>query len=697
MAERRVQFTNPRHNKDMKNNRIKNYGGLAAATLLLGGASLAFATDDLTIQDFTANANGTGVEWGSSTVAWDGAVGNPAGSLAFTVTFGSASGSASDSPMVDFVCADGGNPWYQPTRINFSQYTNITFDIKWDPTSDITIAQFNDLSIWPANLTNSLGQTVMQSWAGAGYMAGSTPGIDIELCGGPAGQRGPSIGLTNIPAAAASGWAHCAVPINPAQAQIDGANGVVFNKWINQQWGIANPAVARFWIDNVVVQGIHAPIPPPTVSLVPAHAGLHLFAGTAGGNDRESIRTTNALTANYSWVGRGSTPASYSFTITNYPGASTPYFMLHTMLVPVPYDRVAGTNGTVGLNSAPDWEEPTCIFMDFQNYNDGSGDWRFRYKTNSPASNGKYNGGNNGYYDNVQAELRDPAGVLGTWTLTFVNNTNVTMTSPKGLTTNFVFSADDVSWFADNSGAALPLYYYIGCRGNGAGAGLGAVVSRVSIQGSVNTLDDNFLADTSLDTNQWQVVAAYSPSIQLVPATPKPVYWVDWTLPAKDFSLESSPSLNGPWTASETNQLAFAGGVKSLVTASSLPGASEGFFRMVKPDNGQLQVLLPGESNAPNTLTGKTGTPAPQTLYGVFDLTINRCDATWHIVPASDTVAITSTDAYAGLPPDTALVNGTATISGAFYFSTSGTWTITATDVTTNTVSAGTSSPITIP
>ena len=53
----------------MKNNRIKNYCGLAAATLLLGGASLAFATDDLTIQDFTANANGTGVEWGSSTVA----------------------------------------------------------------------------------------------------------------------------------------------------------------------------------------------------------------------------------------------------------------------------------------------------------------------------------------------------------------------------------------------------------------------------------------------------------------------------------------------------------------------------------------------------------------------------------------------------------------------------------------------------
>jgi hypothetical protein len=335
--------------------------------------------------------------------------------------------------------------------------------------------------------------------------------------------------------------------------------------------------------------------------------------------------------------------------------------------------------------------------MDFENYNDGSGDWRFRYKTNSPGCSGNYNGGNNGYYDNVQAELRDPAGVLGTWTLTFVNNTNVTMTSPKGLTTNFVFSVDDVSWFADNSGAALPLYYYIGCRENGAGAGVFAVVSRVSIQGSVNTLDDNFLADTSLDTNRWQVVAAFAPSIQLVPATPKPLYWVDWTLPANDFSLENSPSLTGPWTASGTTPIAYCGVVKNCVTTSNMPCAGSGYYRMVKRDNGQLQVLLPGESNAPNTPTGKIGTPDPQALYYTIDLTINHCDATWHIVPSSDTVAITSTDTLAYLPSNTALVNGTATISGEFYFQSSGTWTITATDVTTNTVTAGTSSPITIP
>jgi len=226
---------------------------------------------------------------------------------------------------------------------------------------------------------------------------------------------------------------------------------------------------------------------------------------------------------------------------------------------------------------------------------------------------------------------------------------------------------------------------------------LGAVLSRASIQGSVDALDDNFLADTSLDTNKWQVIAAYGPSIQLVPATPKPVYWVDWTLPASGFSLESSASLTGPWKESATVPVAYAGVVKSLVTTSSLPGADGGYFRMVKRVASQLQVLLPGETNAPNTLTGKDGTPDPQTVGNPIDLKINACDATWHIAPCSDTVAITSSDTSASPLPNATLANGTATISGSFYFGSSGTWTITATDVTTNTVSAGTSSPITIP
>ena len=66
----------------MKIHRIKECCGFAVATLLLGGASLASAqTTNINLQDFTADASGTGIEWGpaGTSVAWDGGVGNPAG------------------------------------------------------------------------------------------------------------------------------------------------------------------------------------------------------------------------------------------------------------------------------------------------------------------------------------------------------------------------------------------------------------------------------------------------------------------------------------------------------------------------------------------------------------------------------------------------------------------------------------------
>ena len=689
MAETGFQFNNPIQNKVMKNNRIKNYCGLAVATLLVGGASLTFAqTADLPISTFDAGTQGAqpdgcGFWYGSGSAGWDGTVGNPVGSLYIQTTFGP----SSDTPLTEYICLPGDNLWY-PGKGTFtlSLYKSIEFDIRWDNTSTVTLGQFNDLSTWP--------QTNTPSWAPPGYLSGSTPGLEVDACYKGDGST-TFIAYTNIPSAATSGWVHVAIPIVSSTANIDPSIGIIFKKWINNNWAIQSAQTANFWIDNVMLQGTAGPPPPPTVSLAPAQPGLNLFAGTSGGNDRENIRT---VSTNLSWVGHGSTPVSYTFTITNYPGPSAPYFMINSFLIPVPYDRTAGTNGSVGGEASPDWNEATCIFMDFENYNDGSGDWRFRYKTNSPSSNGT----SNSYYADMQVELHDTAaaGVLGTWTLTFVNNTNVTMThNDSGASTNFVFSPDKVSWWADNSGAPLPMYYYIGCRGQGSGAGLAAVLSRATIQGTVDTLNDNFLADTALDTNKWQVVAAYAPSIQLVPSIPKPVYWVNWTLPAAGYQLESSSALTGPWKTSVEPTLAFAGIIKTLVTASDLPSANAGYFRAAKLVATQLQVLLPGETSAPGTVSGKTGTPSAQTVGNPFNLTINACDANWNIVQSvNDSVAITSSDTSAWLPPNTPLVNGTVTITGNFYFGASGTWTVTATDVPNpGTISAGTSTPITIP
>jgi hypothetical protein len=188
------------------------------------------------------------------------------------------------------------------------------------------------------------------------------------------------------------------------------------------------------------------------------------------------------------------------------------------------------------------------------------------------------------------------------------------------------------------------------------------------------------------------------------------VHWnLKWTLPDLGFQAEAAASVHGPWTNLNTANAIQAGATKSVkIPDSALPGTTANYFRMFKPVASQLQVLLPGETNAPGTLTGKIGTPDPQSLGTPFDLTVNACDANWNIASScSDVVHITSTDPAASpsatvpSPTDSPLVRGTITFSGTgnnpFWFGSSGTWTITASDVTTNAVTSGTSTPVTIP
>ena len=77
----------------------------------------------------------------------------------------------------------------------------------------------------------------------------------------------------------------------------------------------------------------------------------------------------------------------------------------------------------------------------------------------------------------------------------------------------------------------------------------------------------------------------------------------------------------------------------------------------------QLQLLVPGETAAPGTTTGKTGTPSTEYVNGQFLVTVNAVDQYWNVVSSvNDAVQITSNDPNAVLPSDSVLANGT----GAF-------------------------------
>src|SRR6185503_14177411 len=105
-------------------------------------------------------------------------------------------------------------------------------------------------------------------------------------------------------------------------------------------------------------------------------------------------------------------------------------------------------------------------------------------------------------------------------------------------------------------------------------------------------------------------------------------------------------------------------------------------------------VLLPGETAAPGTPTGKTGSPTPQVAGTAFTITVNAVDANWNVVITNDTVAITSSDANAVLPADAALVSGTKTFSVTL--KTAGSATVTASDVTHPAIAANTSAAVAV-
>jgi hypothetical protein len=694
----------------MKINLLKKYAGVGLAALALGIAGAAFAQPIyLTINTFDSAAAGTGHEWGPGTQAWDGTQGNPAGALEVTVDFSS----SSDTPCTTYICLNGGNPWYVATPINFSLYQSLQFDIKWDNASDITIDQFNDLSTWPLTLTNSSGQTVLQPW-GPGYLSGSTAGLDIELCGGPGGQMAPSIATTNLPAAASNGWTHITIPINQAQAQIDGVSGIVFHKWIHQQWGIANDAVARFWIDNVMLQGTAAAAPPPTMSApTKATPGLNVFASTAGLYDRQEavLRQTSGL----SWVGQATAakPVTYSFTIDGYPTSVN--CEAYLFLLPNP----------AYMDGAPDWNETNAAIAFLQG-NATSATMHFQYKVNETSQQAMYSGGNEarGYYTNAPGSWDGVTpnylesgnlgsvtnnGILGTWTIKFTSDTNVTLIAPNGNTTNFIFPPYNVSYFAESQTPGF--YLYLGMQANNADALNQAVVySNIAISNTASPYSENFLADSVLDTTStWNTSAASGPKgVLIVPAGSS--YWIPWTLPANGFVLTDRDSLdtNVFWNNVATYPpIPMVGFDQQLISTNDLTGTNAEFFELVKRNFTNLLVLLPGETNAPNTATGRTGTPTPVSFGagGECDFTVLAVDAHWNPVPGyNDTIAITTTDTGptgAILPGPTPMVNGVAQFTaananGALYFQDEGAFTITATDTSNTGIPANTSSSVTV-
>jgi len=179
-----------------------------------------------------------------------------------------------------------------------------------------------------------------------------------------------------------------------------------------------------------------------------------------------------------------------------------------------------------------------------------------------------------------------------------------------------------------------------------------------------------------------------------------PNYGGDAVLSANTGAGSMTPELiqftNGIWTG--PIRFRGAGGAVAFTcsdfAAPPHTGTSNSIVVQPGPLN-RLQVLLPGETARGGTADGKEGTPSGQSAGAPFSLTVRAVDAFWNLVPGvNDSIALGSTDAFAGIPARTALANGQALLTARLY--RSGSQRIWASDLTQPVARPDTSSAVTV-
>lgn len=450
-----------------------------AVSLLAAGASLPAMSADTIVYKFNDASESTFSRW------WGAAIQTYEHDAAVDVDNDANSGAQKIIVAFDLAAYGGDNQFASqfnfPSTIDARAYTNLTFDVRFDPAS-------------PSRAAGDYG------W--------------LEFGLGPSDFSQIGLGASGVPVSNGN-WYRISVPLVATVPKMDSIARFWVKIWSGGSDGLTG--TSTLWIDNVTLNANQdvAPPAPPTIGIEKASPGLRLVASAPGQQyARQNIYTVN--NTGYTWVGAGA-PVSYSLTLANYPGGANAGFQTHLFLVP-------GSNLPTWENS-PDWNEPNIIFLDIGVGGDGAGFASFRYKTNEPNGNTMIYGA--GTLGSVGAPTPN-----GTWTITFNNDTDVTLTAPGGATTSFSLSAEAAAKFAD------PLYVYVGCQPNQvANIGQSVTVKRFQITGVANPLDDTFAG--SLNSSVWQIAAGDAAGILTVPDGFK--YWVNWTIPDDGFSFEYAP------------------------------------------------------------------------------------------------------------------------------------------------------------
>jgi hypothetical protein len=384
---------------------------------------------------------------------------------------------------------------------------------------------------------------------------------------------GAAIGGVNL---AGTNWTTIKFNLAPTEGTL---TGIIIQ---NGNGGFRGPII--YHLDNFVFTRRAAQVAPPTLAIEKnLSPGLKLYASAPGqAYQRQNIvYAPSEDLANALWWVNQPEPITYSVTWSDFPDKDTSRgFQGHLMLA-------ADTGGAI----TPDWNDPNVIMLEFQYVNTAGPDGtagtaddqvlaqaRFLHKVNEAAQNAMlYRGPNtNGQPAGVLGGIRAPS-MLGTWSVAFKGNQDITLTAPDGSTANLVMPPEDAPLYEPTTKGVSAL---VGVQPNAdTRIGQSATISRIKITKGAKVVVDDAFQTSELDPAKWTVRAQDPGGILTI--SPDVAHLISWGLPDTGFSLRASPTVTGPWSALGTPLLVGARRVV-LIGKVALPGLNAGFFRLAK-------------------------------------------------------------------------------------------------------------------
>ena len=392
--------------------------------------------------------------------------------------------------------------------VDAEQYTNLQFDVRFAPTSCLRTNGDN---------STDFGYIQVGTWS-QGYNQDYFSGFAI-----PSTTTG---GQPN------TNWVHISIPLNAlTDSNLTNITDLVFHT-INVYYGNTYNGTQTYWLDNIKFVGAAAPNtnPPPKLTITRAKPGLRIFAGSIVNTyDREELATADQ---NQSWIG-GTYPVSYSYKLLDYPADID---QTHIFLLPEKF-----ANNSIYNDEFIEYQSSNLLWMVLAP-NGSNVTASVQWKTNLPNAN-----------PNQTALVITNPTAVGTWTLTFLNATNGTLTAPGAPPVPFTIGDPNVTNDFTN-----PLVAYFGVQPNTtAGEGEYEDWASINITGVAGANEsEDFTTDTSLTgSGNFLNNSALAGSLQL--ATINTPYWVNWTVPDHGFELGVSDNLLGstvapnPWMLPE--------------------------------------------------------------------------------------------------------------------------------------------------